>query len=96
MPPNSLLSRKIITDSVYLRPWIKQMIHGCYKQNNKKLQRTIYNAIPKLNKEDIESPESSRRILRDKRHFMRISKFHKVENYIIYATIKDCETQLLS
>ncbi|SMN19991.1 similar to Saccharomyces cerevisiae YIL009C-A EST3 Component of the telomerase holoenzyme, involved in telomere replication [Maudiozyma saulgeensis] len=88
MPPNKLTSRKVISDSVYLRPWIKQLIHECYKHKNKKLQRPIYNAIPRLNKKDIENPESSRCILRNKRHFMRISKFYKVENYTIYATIK--------
>lgn len=95
MPANKIASRSVVTDSVFLRPWIKQMFDE-QRLFNMKFQKPIYHVIPKMKDEDIESPTSSPQIMKNNSHFMKITKFYRVENYLVYASIRDNETQMLS
>lgn len=95
MPPNTLPSRDTLTDSVFLRPWIRKLFRE-KRLNGQGFQRPIRNLVPILSDLDLDSPLKSERIMRDKRHFMKITKFYKISDYKVYASIRDNECQLLS
>ena len=95
MPPNSIPSRDTLTDSVFLRPWIRKLFRE-RRLNGHGFQKPIRNVIPRLSETDMEAPLRSERIMRNKRHFMKITNFHKVEDYRVYASIRDNERQMLS
>ncbi|CCF60655.1 hypothetical protein KAFR_0L00480 [Kazachstania africana CBS 2517] len=94
MPTVKLTSQHTRPDSIFIHDWIKPLLD----ENCQGLLRPIYRAIPPINNTNVRNPLSSRPSLlttKVKCHFTKIVKFYKVENFKIFASIRDTRFQIL-
>lgn len=89
MPPYTLRSRGNVVESIYLHSWI---LH-CLKRH---LERHSVKVVQKIKEKDVRLPILGPSIYRNKRHFVKPTKFYKVDCYTVYASVKDSSHQILS
>ncbi|CCD25186.1 LOW QUALITY PROTEIN: telomerase subunit EST3 NDAI_0E03690 [Naumovozyma dairenensis CBS 421] len=94
MPRVILSSKQTVSDSVFLQPWIANIIRKeiqakTYLPGNQRL------SIARLSRRDMDAPEISETILNNYSHFAKVTKFFSVNNYKIFASIRDSTYQIL-
>ncbi|KAL3231361.1 Telomere replication protein EST3 [Nakaseomyces bracarensis] len=89
MPPYHLKSRTNSVESIYLHSWILPCL-------NRYLERHSVKVVQRIKPKDIRFPILSPSIYRNKRHFVKPTRFYKVDNYTVYASVKDSSHQILS
>ena len=83
-------------DSIFLQPWINETFKKYCLDDPNKFRKPIPHIISKLTPEDIKNPFFSTNVMSSPSHFAKITKFYKVDNFKVFAAIRDSEVQLLS
>lgn len=95
MPKIILSSSSKQKDTVFLLPWIEKSI-GPVIADGSDIRLPVFNFIPKLQLKDLRKPQLSPRILRNPSHFVKVVKFHSVNRFQVFATVRDSAHQILS
>ncbi|CCE94149.1 LOW QUALITY PROTEIN: telomerase subunit EST3 TDEL_0H02900 [Torulaspora delbrueckii] len=94
MPKTILSSSSKQKDTVFLLPWIEKSI-GPLIADESDIRLPVFNFIPKLQLKDLRKPQLSPRILRNPSHFVKVVKFHSVNRFQVFATVRDSAHQIL-
>lgn len=97
--PNVILSSKLAkTDSIFLEDWIKATIfepyHHCKQIGQWLPIPFLIGALPLSLGSDLDFMHLMS-LNPDYKRFVRVIRFHKVENYNVYATIRDSRQSIL-
>ncbi|CCC70285.1 hypothetical protein NCAS_0E02150 [Naumovozyma castellii] len=93
--PRVILSSKLSqTDSIFLQPWIEGLLRESL-QKKTYLPGNQQREVPSLNEADLRAPQCSPKVLTNHCHFTKVTKFFKINNYAISASIRDSRFQLL-
>ncbi|CDO93905.1 unnamed protein product [Kluyveromyces dobzhanskii CBS 2104] len=95
--PNVVLSSKLKnTDSVFLQQWIKPLVLPVYLKNEKrKFWPEQLHIVADLPQQDTVETTFHAALKPECYTFVRIIKFHRVDDYTVYATIRDSSELIL-
>ncbi|SCU90264.1 LAMI_0E01310g1_1 [Lachancea mirantina] len=80
---------KMRSESVYLRSWLEASICPMVRAHSRApMWPQVHHFIPKL---DLKSPDSHLppRIVADARRFVKVTRFHKINKFRVYASARD-------
>ncbi|QLQ80495.1 hypothetical protein HG537_0D04950 [Torulaspora globosa] len=95
MPRIILPSRSRQKDNVFLQPWLETQLKERQDRTSATLQPPVFNFIPKLPEKEMTKPHTSTQILRNPCHFVKITKFYKVDAFKVFASVRDDKYQIL-
>lgn len=98
MPRVILPSATQQKDTVFLVSWLEERIRLRDEEEDDRaaIHLPMHKFVPKLRTSDLRNPQLSSRVLRNPSHFVKIVKFHRVDRYRVFATVRDNAHMILS
>ncbi|QLG73776.1 hypothetical protein HG535_0F02870 [Zygotorulaspora mrakii] len=94
MPRVRLPSSSEQRDAILLQSWLYSRLRMASPKISDTMMPT-YSFIPSLSVEDMRNPQLSSAVLCTPCHFVKITKFYRVHNYRVFASVRDNTHQIL-